>query len=371
MPEVADVWRCDGPASGERFGEGRLPSHRRALDDRIHCRTETLRGHLWPCEHWGQAHDVYHSCRHRRGPNCHRQDTEAWLAERRQARLPVTSVHLGCTVPHALGEISRQHQQDLDAILIRATAQALIKLAADPHDGGGLMGVLGVLHTWSRPLAYHPHVHGLVPAGGVSADRTEWRSARTSYLVPVQAVSKLFRGLCLDLVRQERPDLPLSEAVWTQGWVVYCQPTVQGTAPVLPYLGRYVHRLALTNHRLLSMADGQVGFRYQDSQSSRWHTMPLPAQECIRRFLPHVWPPGFHQVRYDGLWSPVHRPLLHPLQLALTGHTPAPPPTAPARESHPPACWCPPLRAGQPCPHGGQGLLVVMRSLPRQPQGPP
>jgi Putative transposase len=223
------------------------------------------------------------------------------------------------------------------------------------------MGVLCVLHTWTRTLAYHPHVHCLVPAGGVSADRTAWRPAHTSDLVPVHALSKLCRGLFRDLVRQERPDLPLPEAVWTTGWVVYCKPTVQGTAQVLQYLGRYVHRLALTNHRLLAIADGQGCFRDQDSQSSRWHTMTLQ----------HVWPQGFHKVRYYGLWSPVHRPLLHQLQLALAGHTPAPPPTAPARESHPPDFWCPPLRAGQPCPHCGQGLLVVIRSLPRHPKGPP
>ena len=186
-------------------------------------------------------------------------------------------------MPHELGEIIREHQQDRYDHLIRA--------AADPHDVGGLIGVLWVLHTWTRTLAYHPHVHGLVPVGGVSADRTEWRPARISYQVPVHALSKLFRGLFLDLARQDRPDLTLPEAVCTTGWVVYGKPTVQGTEPVLPYLGRYVHRIALTTHRLLSMADGQVCFRDQDSQSSRWHTMTLPAQECIRRFLPHVFPP--------------------------------------------------------------------------------
>jgi Transposase zinc-binding domain/Putative transposase len=251
MPEVADVLRRYGPAYVERFGEGLLPSPRRAMDDLVHCRTETLGGHLWPCEHCGQEHYVYHACRHRRCPTCHRPDTEAWLAERRQELLPVTYFHLVFTVPHELGEIIRQHQKDLYDILIRAAAQALLKLSADPHYVGGLIGVLCVLHTWPRTLAHHPHVHCLVPAGGVSADRTEWRPARTSYLVPV------------------------------------------------------------------------------------------------------------------------HRPLLRQLQLALAGHAAVPPPTAPARESHPPDFWCPPLRAGQPCPHCGQGLLVVIRSLPRHPKGPP
>lgn len=208
--------------------------------------------------------------------------------------------------------------------MLRAAAHALITLAADPHDVGGLIGVLCVLHTWTRTLVYHPHVHCLVPAGGVSADRTEWRPARTSDWVPVHALAKLFRGLFLDLVRQERPDLTLPESVQTKGWVVYCKPTVPGTEQVLNYLGRYVHRIALTNHRLLSIEQGQVSFRYQDSQDQRWRTMTLPADEFIRPFLQHVLPQGFHKVRYYGLWSPVHRPLLHQLQLCLAGHAAAP-----------------------------------------------
>jgi hypothetical protein len=196
-------------------------------------------------------------------------------------------------VPHELGESIRRHPQDLYDILFRAAAQSLqslITLAADPPDVGGLIGVLCVLHTWTRPPVYHPHVHGLVPAGGISADRTEWRPARSSYRVPVHALSQRFRGLLRDLLRQERPDLTIPEAVWTKGWVVSCKPTVQGTEPVLTYLGRYVHRIALTTHRLLSIEAGPVCVRYPDSQTSRWHTMTLPAQACIRRFLPHDGP---------------------------------------------------------------------------------
>jgi hypothetical protein len=371
MPEVADVLRRYGPAYLERFGERLLPSHRRAMDDLIHCRTETLGGHLWPCEHCGQEHDVYHSCRHRSCPKCHHQDTEAWLAERRQELLPVPSFHLVFTVPHELGEIIRHRQQDLYNILLRAAAQALITLAMDPHYVGGLIGVLGVLHTWTRTLAYHPHVHCLVPAGGISADQREWRPARTSYLVPVRALSPLFRGRFRPLVHQECPDLTLPEVVWTKGWVVYCKPTVHGPEQVLQYLGRYVHRIALTNNRLLSIEDGQVCFRYQDSQTSRWHTMTLPAQEFIRRFLQHVLPQGFHKVRYYGLWSPIHRPLLHQLQLWLAGQHPPAPLEPPDRESQSAGSTYVPLQAGQLCPSCGQGLLVVIRQLPRQQRGPP
>jgi hypothetical protein len=275
------------------------------------------------------------------------------------------------TLPQELHELVRRHQQDLYAMLLRAAAQALIKLAMDPHYVGGLIGVLCILHTWTRTLTYHPHVHCLVPAGGVSADRTEWRPACTSSFVPVHALAKLFRGLLLELVRQERPDLIIPEVVWTKGWVVYCKPAVQGTEKVLNYLGRYIHRIALTNSRLLSIDNGQVCFRYQDTQDQRWKTMTLPAHEFIRRFLPHVWPQGFHTVRYYGLWSPVYRPLLHQLQLCLAGHEPSAPLESTDRVRQLPACEYSPLQAGQLCPHCGQGLLVVIRLLPRHQRGPP
>jgi hypothetical protein len=186
-------------------------------------------------------------------------------------------------VPHELGEVVRRHQRDLYDILIRAAAQALIKLAADPHYVGGLIGLLCVLHTWTRTLAYHPHVHCLVPAGGVSADRTEWRPARPSYLVPVHALSQLFRGLFRALVRQERPDLTIPESVWTKGWVIYCKPALQGPEQVLNYLGRYVHRIALTNSRLLAIEDGHVRFRYQDTQDQRWSSFAAFCSMCCPR----------------------------------------------------------------------------------------
>jgi hypothetical protein len=330
MPEVADVWRRDGPEDLDRCGQDLRPRHRRALEALLACRTEVWGGQLWHGEPGGQAHSVYHSCRHRRGPQCPRLDTDAWLAARRQERLPVPYCHVVFPGPHARGERIRRHQTDLDDLMLRAAAPARITRAADPHDVGSLIGGLWVLHTWSRTLAYHPHGHCLVPAGGVSADRTAWRPARPSSLGPVHALSTRFRGLCLALGRQERPDRTRPELVWTNRWVVYGTPTVQGTAPVLRYWGRYVYRLALPTNRLRSGADGQVGFRSQDAQDSRGKTMTLPAQEVSRRFRPHVWPPGCHQVRYYGLWSPVPRSLRRQLQLWLAGHAPAPPPASPA-----------------------------------------
>jgi Putative transposase len=175
----------------------------------------------------------------------------------------------------------------------------------------------------------------------------------------------------LDLVRQERPDLIIPEVVWTKGGVVSCKPAVQGTEKVLNYLGRYIHRIALTNLRLLAIDNGQVGFRSQASQDQRWKTMTWPAHEFIRRLLPQVLPQGFPTVRYDGLGSPSHRPLLHHLQLWLAGQPLSSAPASPEHESPPQTRVSPPLQAGQPCPHGGQGLLIVIRLLPRLQRGPP
>jgi Putative transposase/Transposase zinc-binding domain len=371
MPAGADVLRRYGHESLDQLGEELLPSHRRAIADLLACRTESLGGHLDHCDHCGREHSVYHSCRNRSCPKCHDHETEAWLEERRQERLPVSYFHVVFTLPHELRALVRRPQKDRYDILLRAAAHALLKLAADPHDGGGLLGVLCVLHTWTPALVSHPHVHCLVPAGGVASDRTPWQPARQTYLVPVRALPTLFRGLFLDLVRQECPELSIPAGGWTTEWVVYCKPTVQGTEQVRRYVGRYIYRIALTNNRILSIDDGQVRFRYQDSQRHQWKTMGLPAQEFIRRFLQHVLPQGFHKVRYDGLWSPANRALVHRVQLGRAGRAPTPSPAAPEPVTCPDDSGPPPLRAGQTCPHCGHGILVWIRTIPRLQRGPP
>ena len=325
MPEVADVFRCYGPAYQERFGADLLPSHRRAMDDIIHCRTEALGGHLLQCDHCGQEHYAYHSCRNRSCPKCHRHDTEVWLAERRQELLPVPYFHVVLTLPQELRELVRRHQQDLYDMLLRAAAQALIKLAADPHDVGGLIGVSAfstpgpgpssIIHmctVWCQPVGSPP----TGPSGGPPA-RPTW--------CPSMPSRSSFAGCFSMLVRQERPDLTLPESVWTKGWVVYGKPdrarpgaSLEVPGPVCP--PDRADQPPPPLHR------GWAG------------VLPLPGlprpaledhdparQEFIRRFLQHVLPQGFHKVRYYGLWSPVHRPLLHQLQLCLAGHAAARP----------------------------------------------
>jgi hypothetical protein len=368
MPEVADIFGRYGPEYLHRFGQDLLPSHRRAMVDLQNCRTPALGGHVYTCNRCGHLEYSYHSCRNRSCPKCHAHDTEEWLAARRKELLPVPYFHVVFTLPQELRYLVRSHQKVLYGLLMKAAANALIKLAADPHYVGGLIGILAVLHTWTRTLVYHPHVHCLVPGGGVS-QQNEWRPARKKYLVPVEALSPIFRGMFRDGLAEVLPQANVPSSVWRKDWVVYCKPTVQGADQVLPYLGRYVHRIAISNSRILSIEDGQVSFRYQEVDDPTWKIMTLDACEFIRRFLQHVLPAGVHKVRYFGLWHPGRRRLLHQVQLALALETSAPMP-APAQPklatSSGEHSW-----EGRPCPCCRQGLLVWQRRLRRQPRAPP
>ena len=371
MPEVADIFRLYGPAYLQRFGPNLLPSHRRVLRDLVNCRTPALGGQVYQCNSCGREHYVYHSCRNRSCPKCHATDTQAWLTNRRQELLPVGYFHVGFTLPEELRPIARAHQKLVYPLMMKAAAASLIKLAADPHYVGGLVGVMTVLHTWSRTLEYHPHVHCLVPAGGVTTDG-RWIPARSKYLVPVKALSKIFRGMFRDLLTAALPDVQFPPSVWRRDWVVYCKPAVQGADRVLEYLARYVHRIAITNGRILAIDDGHVTFRYQKTGESCWRTMTLNAEEFIRRFLQHVLPAGAHRVRYYGLWAPANRPLLRRVLVALLTSSSASTPVLPVQPSLPvkPPAPGSTLR-GNSCPFCSTGTLLLLRRLPPQTRAPP
>ncbi|MHC4789500.1 MAG: IS91 family transposase [Planctomycetota bacterium] len=372
MLEVADIFGRYGQAYLRRFGDTMPASHRRAFQAILDCRTAALGGHLYRCDHCGRQHYSYHSCRNRNCPKCHRNETQSWLEERRRELLPGTYFHVVFTLPQDLRRPVRSHQKELYGILMKSAARALIQLAADPKYVGGRIGMLAILHTSGRTLIYHPHVHCLVPGGGLSADG-HWLTARQDYLVPVRALSRMFRGIFLDLARQQLPEVRLPQGLWKQEWVVYCKPSVQGVQNVLNYLGRYVHRVAIANSRIVSIDDGQVRFRYQKSGSSHWRTMTLDAQEFIRRFLQHVLPNRFHKVRYYGLWAPSNRRLLRRIQLLLRFDPSGQPTSEPAAEAPAqPQAPCPTAAlAGQRCPYCHNGLLVWIRRLPPQPRIPP
>lgn len=366
MPELAEIFRLFGGDYLEQFGERLLPSHRRALQDIAACRTELLGGQMTECRRCGHRHRLYHSCRHRCCPKCHVTDTARWLAKRQVELLPVPYAHAIFTVPEALREPLRRHQKTLYGVLMKAAAEALLELAADRHYVGGQIGILAVLHTWGGAMVYHPHVHCLIPAGGLTEDG-EWLPARARYLMPVQALSRIFRAKFMALARQAHPELVFPQALWDKDWVVYCKPAPQGGKKVLNYLGRYVHRVAISNRRITTISHGRIGFGYKDSRTGTWKTTSLPALEFMRRFLQHVLPKGFNKVRYYGLLSPTNRNVLNRVRLLLSKPDALQEPIK--EDALPEASQT--KESARPCPRCGEGWLVVIGRLPRLPRAPP
>ena len=369
MLEVADVFRLYGDAYLQQFGQNMPPSHRRALRDIRHCRTEVLGGHVYACDRCGHRQYAYHSCKNRSCPKCQGDDAEVWIELRRQELLPVPYFHVVFTLPQELRPIVRRHQKTLYGVLMKAAARALMKLARDPRYVGGQLGILAVLHSWTTTLDYHPHVHCLVPAGGVTQDG-RWVAARKSYLVPVDALALVFRGMFLATLRKVLPQQVVPRSVRTKRWAVYCKPAVQGSERVLQYLARYVHRIALANSRLVGIEHGQVTFRYQVRKERQWKTMTLPAAEFIRRFLQHVLPRGTHKVRYYGFWNPSNRALLRRIQLVIgPGQLPAGIDSAPAMAAD--TTLETSFETPRKCPRCGQGFLILIETVPRNTRAPP
>lgn len=358
-----------GEAYLARHGAAILPSHRRALHDLAACRTAALGGHVSGCDSCGYEHFTYHSCRNRSCPQCHTVATAAWSAARETELLPIPYFHVVFTLPAELREIVRAHQRVALALLMATAAESLQALAADDHYVGGRLGILAVLHTWTRALVYHPHVHCLVPGGGLAPDGHTWIAARAHFLVPVRALSVRFRARFLARLKAQLPEVAIPASVWQTPWVVYCKPALQGSGAVLRYLARYVHRVAITNARLVAVEHEQVTFRYRDrrdASAGAWCTMTLSADEFLRRFLQHVLPRGFHKVRYYGIWHPSAAPLRARLTLALA---PSTPPTAGARPERVPASSgdTPP----RPCPRCEHGTLRLTHVIARAPRSRP
>lgn len=334
MVTLADIVRQHGADYCSAYRGKVLPGHLRALEAIAACRTPALGGSLATCSDCGRTHLLYHSCRHRACPRCGFDATTRWLARQRRALLPVPYFHLVFTLPAELRRLVRSHQRVLLDVLFRAAFDSLAALAADPRYLGARIGALAVLHTWSRTLEWHPHVHLLVPGGGLAPDGRTWRSVRRpgqqDFLVPVHALGRHFRGRFLHLARRALPAVRFPEIPWGKHWVVYAKRSLRGAqAPLLDYLGRYVHRTALTDKRLVASDDGTVTFTYRDSGTGKRKTMTLAAHEFLRRFLQHVPPRGFHRVRAYGLLHPAHRQTLSRLQLLLDS-VPADPPEAQA-----------------------------------------
>jgi len=332
--ELAAVFRRHGPQYRAKFGAQMPPSHRQAMRAIEHCRTPALGGHLYTCPDCGKTLYQYHSCRNRHCPKCQNDKAQQWLAQQQAMLLPVPYFMLTFTLPGALRTLARRQQRLLYHLLFRAAAAAIQLLARDPRFLGGHVGLIGVLHTWGRNLSYHPHLHFLAPAGALAADGHSWRPARKDFLLPVKALSKIFRAKFRDALRREPCFADIPAAVWEQEWVVHCQPVGTGL-PALKYLAPYIFRVALSNNRLVRVTDDQVTFRYRTSDTGRTQLCTLGAEEFIHRFLQHVLPKGFVKVRYFGFLGPGCRPQLAALRQQL-GCSPArqtPPALAPDSEA--------------------------------------
>jgi hypothetical protein len=368
MLEVADVLRRFGPAYLAQHGASLLPSHRRAIAGLQLCRTPALGGHKFRCDACGKELFAWHSCKNRACPKCHAAQTEEWLQQRRAQMLPTPYFHVVVTVPQELRALFRSKQKDCYALLMRASAEALTELARNPCYCGGTVGILEVLHTWTRQLHYHPHVHCLVTGGGVAEDGSAWLPLRhKNYLVPLKALSRLIRGKFRATLLKKRPDWNVPAAVWRKDWVVHCTPWAPGATAVLDYLARYAFRVALTNCRLLALNEHTVTFRYTDRETGQRQHCTLSGHEFIRRFLQHVLPTRFHKLRYFGLWHSSKRALLNRarllLQLSTPQATPASTPCAalpagPAERKTRVVC------DGAPCPACRQGHLWHVQEIP-------
>jgi hypothetical protein len=334
VPELADIFRAYGPAYRAKFSGKIPPQHLRVMRAIERCRTPALGGHVYTCPDCGETQYLYHSCRNRHCPKCQHENAQRWLEQQYELQLPVPYFMLTFTLPSQLRPFARSHQKLVYDALFRASAEAAQQLARDPRFVGGTLGLVGVLHTWARDLSYHPHVHYLVPAGGLAEDGHTWRPARKNFLLPVKALSKLFRAKFRDALSKTDGFADLPAEVWEQDWVVHCKPVGDGRT-ALKYLAPYIFRVALSNRRIVKVENDQVTFRYK-TNSGQTKFCTLPVEKFIHRFLQHVLPKGFVKVRYYGLFSPAHRQQLEPLRAQLASQPTDPPvPTTDADTSTP------------------------------------
>ncbi|MCX6037521.1 MAG: IS91 family transposase [Chloroflexi bacterium] len=321
--ELADIFRQYGPAYRQKYADRLLPSHRRAMRAIEQCRTPALGGQVYSCPQCNQTQYSYHSCRNRHCPKCQNDKAQEWLEKQQNFLLPVPYFMLTFTIPAALRPVARSHQALVYDLLFRASAAATQHLAQDPRFVGGQLGLIGVLHTWGRNLSYHPHIHYLVPAGGLTSDHRTWLPAHHHFLLPVKALSRIFRAKFLHALQRSSLANDIPATVWKQDWVVHCKPIGNGRT-ALKYLAPYIFRVAISNRRLVKLENDQVTFRYRSSATGQITFCTLSAEEFIHRFLQHVLPRGFVKIRYFGFFGSSQRLLLAALRLLLETDTHSP-----------------------------------------------
>jgi len=323
-PELADIFRQHGPAYRQAHS---LPLYQHRLMQAIEtCRTEVMGGVVEWCDHCQYTHIRYRSCRNRHCPKCQGAAREKWLQQRTAELLPTEYFHVVFTLPESIAAIAFYNKEVVYDLLFAATAETLLTIAADPEHLGVEIGFFAVLHSWGQNLHFHPHLHCIVPGGGLSADHDRWIPSRTGFFLPVKVLSRLFRRLFLEALEKAYAagqlqffgDLePLRDPpafaryltpLKNTDWVVYAKPPFGGPQQVLQYLGRYTHRVAISNRRLLALEDGQVSFQWKDYRDQQQQkVMTVSAEEFIQRFLQHALPPRFQRIRYYGFLANCHR----------------------------------------------------------------
>ena len=382
--EVADIFRSAGPAYRAAHA-GHLSLHQLKVMAAIeHCRTAAIGGHVEACDRLRTPRRIaYNSCRNRHCPRCQGAAARTWLAAREADLLPVGYFHVVFTLPAAVAAIAFHNKALVYDLLFRAASETMLTIAADPKHLGAKIGITAVLHTWGSALAHHPHVHMIVPGGGIVPDGERWISSRAAFLLPVRVLGALFRRLFLTRLMalhaagrlaffggmahlaDRRAFLRHLAPVRKTRWIVYAKPPFGGPEAVLAYLSRYTHRVAIANRRLIAFDEAGVTFQYKDyrrSAAERQQVMTLDPREFIRRFLLHVLPTGFHRIRHYGLLASAGRKANIARARDLLA---VPPTTAPTAPIEPPD-------ARPPCPCCG-GRMIVIETFERwvQPRAPP
>ena len=362
MAELADVFRLHGPAYLAKYHKKLLSSHRRVLQDVRACRTEALDGHVYTCPQCQQRQYVYHSCKNRHCPKCQNDQADLWLAQKQALLLPVTYHMATFTLPGQLRSLVRRNQKALYNLLFRASSASLQKLAKDPRFVGGTLGMLGVLQTWKRDLGYHPHIHYIIPGGGLDPDGI-WVPAKYDCFIPETVVAYIFRAKFRDGLKALKLYDQVPASVWKKNWVVDIEAVGSGQE-ALKYLTPYLFRVAISNKNILKVTDKDVTFRYRDRNQPGYQIKTLPAESFISRFLQHTLPKGFQKVRSYGLYHPKQRSKLNLIKEQLEPKDSEPPTKVFLQE--PPATK-PPARFYCPCCK----VEMIKTSKIRRKRGPP
>lgn len=381
--EVADIFRAAGP-NYRKVHTGHLSlSQLKVMSAVEHCRTAALGGHVEACQDCGEWRIAYNSCRNRHCPKCQGAAARTWLAEREADLLPAGYFHVVFTLPAEVAAIAFHNKALVYDLLFRAASETMLTIAADPEHLGARIGITAVLHTWGSAMTHHPHVHMIVPGGGIALDGSRWISSRPAFLLPVRVLGKLFRRLFLTRLLQfhgagrlaffgsaapladHRAFVRCLSPVRRKRWIVYAKPPFAGPEAVLAYRSRYTHRVAISNSRLIAFNETGVTFRYKDYRRDgcdRQQIMTLAVDEFIRSFLLHVLPRGFHRIRHYGLLAGGSRKMSVARACELLNAAPPPPDEGDDEPTH--------IRPPCPC-CGGRMIVIEMFKRWRQPRGPP